>query len=115
MMAKNKRYIEILKWIWLVDCFSALVISVACWLPSMVDQDMAFEMVLVKLIQEEGHFEFQISCIEHKGLRYVLFITFFANKLLRFATLFLFFEKFQDDTRYHFHVHMCTHDLDVDC
>ena len=77
-MAKNKRYIEMLKWIWLVACFSALVISVACWLPSMVDSDMASEMVLAKLIQEEGHFEFQISCIEHKGLRYVLFITFFC-------------------------------------
>ena len=45
MMAKNKRYIEMLKWIWLVACFSALVISVACWLPSMVDSDMASEMV----------------------------------------------------------------------
>ena len=52
MMAKNKRYIEMLKWIWLVACFSALVISVACWLPSMVDSDMA--SVDDNLVSNEG-------------------------------------------------------------
>ena len=85
MMAKNKRYIEILKWIWLVACFSALVISVACWLPSMVDSDMASEMVLAKLIQEEGHFVFTNNWFYSTEIR-VLYIQIIYSILFRFTS-----------------------------
>lgn len=85
MMVLNKRFIEVLKWIWLVACFSALVISVACWLPSMVDSDMASEMVLAKLIQEEGHFVFTNNWFYSTEIR-VLYIQIIYATLFRLTS-----------------------------